>query len=182
MLAAKTPVAIARASDFFGPRITNSLFGERLWKKLLSNSAIEVIGDVDQLHTYSYGPDVAEGLVTLGLAEADAFGKVWHLPALAAESTRTWIERFAKMVGRNARKTMRLTPFMARRRGALHSGSEGASRDDVPVGEPIHSRRLGFSHALRCAADSARRRDARYGRVLDFARTSRRLMVFVSLA
>jgi nucleoside-diphosphate-sugar epimerase len=116
MLAAKIPVAIARASDFFGPRVTNSLFGERLWNKLLADSRIEVMGDIDQLHTYSYGPDVADGLVTLGLAESDAFGRVWHLPALPAESTRTWIERFAKMVGRTP-KTMRLTPFMARLAG-----------------------------------------------------------------
>ncbi len=117
MLAAGTPVTIARASDFFGPHVTSSLFGERFWTKLLANKAVEVMGDVDQPHTYSYAPDVADGLVALALADADACGRVWHLPALPAASTRTWIERFATSAGRAMPRTMRLTPFLARLAG-----------------------------------------------------------------
>jgi nucleoside-diphosphate-sugar epimerase len=111
MLSAKTPVAIARASDFFGPRIHNAILGERFWKKLFANKAVEVMGDPDQPHTLSYGPDVADGLVTLGLADESAFGRVWHLPALPAEPIRVWIERFAKEVGRQP-KMMKLSPLL----------------------------------------------------------------------
>ena len=106
-------VAIGRASDYFGPGVTlTSIFGDRFWPRLLAGKAVEVMGDPEQRHTYSYGPDVADGLVTLGVAAADdACGRVWHLPALPAEPTRAWIERFAAAAGRPAKLTP-LSPLM----------------------------------------------------------------------
>lgn len=106
-------VAIARAADFFGPNVGRSLFGERFWPRLLANKTVEVMGDPDQPHTYSYVHDVADGLVTLGLAADDAYGRVWHLPALPAESTRTWVERFARATNRTA-KMAPLSPTLLR--------------------------------------------------------------------
>ncbi len=46
-------------------------------------------GDGQARHTasYSYTPDVARALVTLGLA-ADASGEVWHLPVAETRTTR----------------------------------------------------------------------------------------------
>jgi nucleoside-diphosphate-sugar epimerase len=113
------PVAIGRASDFFGPQCTNSIFGDRFWTKLLAGRPVELLGDPDQPHTYSYGPDVANALVALGLADpalssgADVYGRVWHLPALPAESTLTWLTRFAHAVGVEPRFT-RLAPLLLR--------------------------------------------------------------------
>lgn len=113
------PVAIGRASDFFGPRCTNAILGERFWTKLFAGRPVEVLGDADQPHTYSYGPDVADALVTLGLSDpllstgADVYGRVWHLPALPAESTRTWVRRFAHAIGVEPRCT-RLSPLLLR--------------------------------------------------------------------
>ena len=113
------PVAIGRASDFFGPSCTNSLLGDRFWTKLFAGRPVELLGDPDQPHTYSYGPDVADALVTLGLANptmsagADVYGRVWHLPANPAESTLTWITRFAHAVGIEPRVT-RLSPLLLR--------------------------------------------------------------------
>lgn len=100
-------VTLGRASDFFGPGVTlTSIFGARFWPRLLAGKALETMGDPDQPHTYSYGPDVAAGLVTLGTTAADdVYGRVWHLPALPAESTRAWIERFCAAAGRPAKLT-----------------------------------------------------------------------------
>jgi len=56
------------------------------------------MGDVDMPHSYSFAPDVADALVTLGLTDR-AVGGVWHLPTAAAEPTRAWIERFAAAFG-----------------------------------------------------------------------------------
>jgi nucleoside-diphosphate-sugar epimerase len=109
----EVPVAIARAADFFGPRVGRSLFGERFWPRLFANKTVEVMGDPDQPHTYSYAPDVADGLLTLGEANDDAFGRVWHLPALPAESTRTWVERFARAANRSV-KMSPLSPTLLR--------------------------------------------------------------------
>lgn len=111
------PVAIGRASDFFGPGCTNSLLGERFWTKLFAGRPVELLGDPDQPHSYSYGPDVADALVTLGLVNptlssgADVYGRVWHLPVHPAESTLTWVTRFAHAVGVEPRFT-RLRPLL----------------------------------------------------------------------
>jgi nucleoside-diphosphate-sugar epimerase len=113
------PVAIGRAADFFGPNCTRSIFGDRFWPKLLAGRPVELLGDPDQPHTYSYGPDVADALVTLGLADpalssgADVYGRVWHLPAHPAESTQAWLARFARAVGVEPRFT-RLSPLLLR--------------------------------------------------------------------
>ena len=111
------PVAIVRASDFFGPSCTRSIFGDRFWKKLFAGKPVEVMGDPDQPHTYSYGPDVADALVTIGLtdpsSDPDVWGRVWHAPALPAESTRTWLARFASAAGVEPRFT-RLSPMLLR--------------------------------------------------------------------
>lgn len=107
------PVAIVRASDFVGPHVHNSLFGDRFWQRLFANKAVEAWGDPDQLHTYSYSLDVADALVTIGAASDDAFGRVWHAPALPAETTRAWVERFARAASRTPRLTT-LSPTLLR--------------------------------------------------------------------
>mgnify|MGYP000973326702 CR=1 FL=1 len=92
-------VTIARASDFFGPGATLSLLGDRFWKGIFAKGRAEVLGDPSLPRSYSYTPDVAEGLVTLGAAE-DAFGKTWHLPVAPVESTLDFIARVARELGR----------------------------------------------------------------------------------
>jgi nucleoside-diphosphate-sugar epimerase len=103
-------VTIVRASDFVGPHVTRSILGERFWTKLFAGKAVEVMGDAEQPHTYSYAPDVADALVTLALADG-VDGQVWHAPALPAESTRAWLQRFADLAGRPLR-TQNLAPFL----------------------------------------------------------------------
>jgi nucleoside-diphosphate-sugar epimerase len=95
-------VAIGRASDFFGPAVPQSLFGPRFWQRLFAGKSLECPGDPDQLHTYSYADDVARGLAILG-EHPEATGKVWHLPAAPAESTRALFERIAREAGRTVR-------------------------------------------------------------------------------
>ncbi len=118
------PVALGRAADFFGPACTNSVLGERFWTKLLAGKSVELLGDPDQPHSYSYAPDVADALVTLGTAEpaisagADVYGRVWHLPVLPAEPTRAWLERFARAVG-VAPRSIRLSPLVLRIAGLV---------------------------------------------------------------
>jgi len=104
-------VAIGRAADFVGPTIANSIFGPRFWRRLAAGRPVEVLGDPNAPHSYTFAPDVADALLTLGL-DSDARG-VWHLPTLPAVSTRTWVEAFARALDRPAR-TRRLTPFALR--------------------------------------------------------------------
>lgn len=94
-----TRVAIGRAADFFGPNAVNALLGNRFLERALAGKAAQMFGDPDQVHSYSYIPDVAAGLVALGSREA-ARG-VWMLPVLPAESTRAVVARFSRAIGRD---------------------------------------------------------------------------------
>jgi nucleoside-diphosphate-sugar epimerase len=89
-----------RASDYFGPDTPKAvLFNPRFFARLNKGAAVEVMGDADQPHSYSYTPDVARGLAILGTHEA-AVGRAWHLPVAAQLTSRELIERFAAAAGR----------------------------------------------------------------------------------
>ena len=76
----RVEVAIGRASDYFGPRGgTQSNLGDRVMPAALAGKTATVLGDPDQPHTYTYLPDIGEGLAVLG-EHPDAPGQVWHLP------------------------------------------------------------------------------------------------------
>ena len=91
-------VSIGRAADFVGPRAPQSMFGDRFFERAYADKAVEVFGDVDQLHTYSYTADVAAGLVALG--SRDNARGVWMLPVQPAESTHALVDRFSRAIGR----------------------------------------------------------------------------------
>jgi nucleoside-diphosphate-sugar epimerase len=92
-------VTIGRASDFFGPGATlAAVFGDRFWPRAFAGKPGEVFGDPDQPHSYSYVPDVADALVTLG-TDARARNQLWHLPVNPAEPTRTTIARVGRALG-----------------------------------------------------------------------------------
>ena len=92
-------VAIGRASDFFGPGVTaGSTLGERVFGNALAGRRADFIGDPDLPHTYSYVPDIAAGLATLG-TDARAAGQVWHLPGPATVTTRALLDLVAAEVG-----------------------------------------------------------------------------------
>ncbi len=80
-----------RASDFFGPQVTGSSVGDRFFPPILAGKSVSVLGDPGALHTYTYVPDIARGLVRLG-AEPAAWGRAWHLPSVPAVSTRAFAE------------------------------------------------------------------------------------------
>ena len=72
-------VTIGRASDFFGPRVTQSALGEQVMRPALTGKRAQVMGKPAMPHSYSYAPDVAKGLIALGTAQATS-GQIWHLP------------------------------------------------------------------------------------------------------
>jgi len=95
-------VAIGRASDYFGPGATRSALGETVFGTALTGKTAQVLGNPDQLHSYSYTPDVAAGLITLGAAP-EAVGQVWHLPVSDPSTTRQVIEQVYGLAGSEPR-------------------------------------------------------------------------------
>jgi len=84
-------VAVGRASDFFGPHVDGSAVGARAFNAIVAGKAIEVFGDVDALHSYSFVEDFGAALAVLG-SDPRAPGEVWHVPNAAAVSTRRFME------------------------------------------------------------------------------------------
>jgi nucleoside-diphosphate-sugar epimerase len=73
-------VVIGRASDYFGPRGgAQSNLGDRVFPAAIRGRRATVLGDPDQPHTYTFIPDIGEGLVVLG-EHPSATGRAWHLP------------------------------------------------------------------------------------------------------
>jgi nucleoside-diphosphate-sugar epimerase len=80
-------IAIGRASDFFGSGVTESTLGARVFANAVAGKRADFLGNPDLPHTYSYVPDIAAGLATLGTDER-AIGEVWQLPGPETVSTR----------------------------------------------------------------------------------------------
>lgn len=94
-------VTIGRAADYFGPRGLATHMGERVFPRVLAGKNAQVFGNPDQPHTYSYIPDIAAGLVTLGASD-DADGRAWHLPNPSTHTTRQFIALVADAAGTDA--------------------------------------------------------------------------------
>lgn len=95
--------AIARGSDFYGPRVLQSHAGERAFPRALAAKPADVIGDPDQPHTFTYIRDFARVLVNLG-ARDEALGAVWHVPSAKTITTR----QFMQLVYAEAGTTLKL--------------------------------------------------------------------------
>ena len=92
-------IAIGRASDFFGAGVTEgSTLGERVFGNAVSGRKADFIGDPELLHTYSYVPDIARGLATLGTDER-AVDQIWHLAGPETVTTRHILELIGERVG-----------------------------------------------------------------------------------
>jgi nucleoside-diphosphate-sugar epimerase len=116
--AGKARVAIGRAADFFGPRVLNSALGGYVFPPALAGEPMLAFGDVDLPHSYSYMPDVARGLATLGERD-EALGREWLLPVAPARSTREVAGLIGEAVGRPPRSAAVPSVEEARALGVL---------------------------------------------------------------
>lgn len=113
--AGRVQVAIGRASDYFGPRGgAQSNLGDRVFPAALNGKTATVLGDLDQPHTYTYIPDIGEGLAVLG-EHRDAPGHVWHLPNDPdTHTTRQLVELVYQHAGQPRAKLRAIPPLLLR--------------------------------------------------------------------
>jgi nucleoside-diphosphate-sugar epimerase len=118
--AGRVEVAIGRASDYFGPRGgAQSNLGDRVFPPALAGRTATVLGDPDQPHTYTYVPDIGEGLAVLG-EHPDAPGQVWHLPNDPdTRTTRQLVDLVYRQAGRPRGRLRRLPPVVLRALGLV---------------------------------------------------------------
>lgn len=89
---------IGRGSDFFGPGVTLSAMGERVFPAAIMGKTARTIGNPDAPHTYTYVGDFARALITLGERD-EALGKTWHVPNPETVTTRRFVELVYEAAG-----------------------------------------------------------------------------------
>jgi nucleoside-diphosphate-sugar epimerase len=100
--AGRLRATLARASDFYGPGVTDASFGERVVPRVLAGKKVSVLGRADVPHSVTYMPDVVTTMVTIGTDER-AWGHAWHVPSAPAVSQRETVQAFATAAGTTAR-------------------------------------------------------------------------------
>jgi nucleoside-diphosphate-sugar epimerase len=74
----KVAVAAVRGSDFFGP--WEPVNGAMIFKAALQRKPLNMLGNLDQPHTFTYVKDFGKALATAGTDDR-ALGNVWHVPS-----------------------------------------------------------------------------------------------------
>lgn len=87
---------IARAPDFYGIDINNSVLMSLIYKNLANGKKAQWMFNAKVKHSYIYTPDAGKAIALLGNT-LDAYNQIWNLPtdrrSLTAEQ---WISLFAK--------------------------------------------------------------------------------------
>jgi nucleoside-diphosphate-sugar epimerase len=94
----KVKVVVGRASDFFGPRVTQSAMGEQAFRAAIAGKKAQVMVNDSHPHTYSYMPDIGWALVMLGDHEA-AYGQAWHIPSAETLTPREFLKLVYEAAG-----------------------------------------------------------------------------------
>lgn len=92
-------VALGRAPDFYGPAADETtIYGGRVFYPALAGKKVQVMGKLDNPHTFIYLDDFARGLVVLGEHDS-ALGQAWHLPCAPTRTQRQLLELIFKEAG-----------------------------------------------------------------------------------
>ena len=86
------------AGDFFGPRVRNSLGGERMVRPVVAGKKLWVIGSADQPHSFTFVPDLAAAMVHAAQTP-QLWNKIWHTPSVSAVTQRQLATAFADAAG-----------------------------------------------------------------------------------
>jgi nucleoside-diphosphate-sugar epimerase len=98
----KVRTTMGRSSDYYGPRGTDTVAGDRIFGAAIEGKTARWLGSLDRPHTLNYLPDMARALVTLGERE-EADGEAWHLPAAEPITGRRFLETVFAEAGGPAR-------------------------------------------------------------------------------
>ena len=90
--------ALVRASDFYGPQVKDSAFGERVVPRVIAGKKVSMLGSLDLPHSVTYMPDVAATIVAV-ITTPGAAGRSWLVPNAPAVTQRQMVEALARAAG-----------------------------------------------------------------------------------
>ena len=93
----KLQAAIGRASNFFGPE--DHAMTDIAIRPALLGKSINLLGKLDQPHSFSYVADFGKLLATLGTHD-EAFGQIWFTPSPAPVTQMEFVKMLEVEVGK----------------------------------------------------------------------------------
>lgn len=120
--ASATPTVSVVASDFFGPRVRTSHVGERLVPAVLAGKRIQMVGSLDQPHSWTYVPDLAAAMVRAA-ADESLWDTVLHAPTAAPLTQLEFVAAVAAAGGVAMPKVGVLPLWALRAVGLVHPGT-----------------------------------------------------------
>lgn len=92
-------LTLVRASDFYGPGVTNAYLSARVLVPAMQGRVLDWIGNPDRLHSFAYVPDVARALADVG-QRGNQGRSVWVLPHAPAQTPRQMLSMVAQKAGK----------------------------------------------------------------------------------
>ena len=86
-----------RGSDYICPGAA-SQFGDRGMPRILKGKSAQLLGDIDQPHTWTAPIDVARTLITVA-SDPRGWGRAWHVPSNPPKSARQVVDDLAAAAG-----------------------------------------------------------------------------------
>jgi len=75
-----------------------SAFGDRGMPRILAGKSAQLLGDIDQPHTWTAPVDVARTLITVA-SDSRGWGRAWHVPSNAPRTARAVVDDLAGSAG-----------------------------------------------------------------------------------
>ncbi len=95
--AGKLRVTAARGSDFFGP--DDPIYADLIFKPAIAGKTVNLVGSLNQPHSFTYAPDFGRALAILGTRE-NADGRAWHVPSSAPVTQRQLLDLIQTALGK----------------------------------------------------------------------------------
>jgi nucleoside-diphosphate-sugar epimerase len=92
----RVQIAVVRGSDFFGP--WEPINGAMIFKAALNKKTVNMLGDLNQPHTFTYVKDFGKALAVAGTDDR-ALGKVWHVPSGIPFTQKELADMLSKQLG-----------------------------------------------------------------------------------
>jgi nucleoside-diphosphate-sugar epimerase len=118
MQTGKFEALIARAPDFYGPGIENSIFNEAILNNLKTGKSANWFCSTKHKHNFIWTPDAARATALLGNTQS-AYGQVWHLPTVPAFPIHEWIDATATALSVKP-KAVVAPPFLVKLMGIFN--------------------------------------------------------------
>ena len=113
-----------RSSDYYGPGVTGSSFGEPVFGNLVAGKKAQVGGSLTQPHSFAYIEDVGRAAAELGMRD-DVLGRVWIAPHAPARTQGEMVEAACALLGIPPAVTA-VSPLMMRLAGVFIPGARAS--------------------------------------------------------